>query len=322
LFGKEFAGAHDRDPIFVTSLPRAGTTILLTALCDLPEFASHTYRDMPFVMAPVLWSKMSRSFQKDQTMKQRAHGDGIQFGYDSPEAFEEIVWKNFWPSNYKGDRIDTWVGSSTNAEATEFFRKHFAKIVALRCKDRMESGRYISKNNCNIARLDLIPIMFPDAKIVMPIRSPMEHAASLHRQHSNFLERHKTDVFAKRYMRDIGHFEFGELHKPIMFPGLAETLPDFSPTTLDYWLNYWIAGFKFAAERRSSLIVVAHEQVCTDSVSTISRLFEELNFSNTTMVDRVSSHFKPIAARTDRYPDHSRALRDQAEALYAVFLDA
>ena len=44
-------------PVFITSLPRAGTTLLLEVLSALPEFASHTYRDMPFVMAPLLWSK-------------------------------------------------------------------------------------------------------------------------------------------------------------------------------------------------------------------------------------------------------------------------
>ena len=54
LFAKSGGGARAARPIFVTSLPRAGTTILLTALASLPELASHIYRDMPFVMAPML----------------------------------------------------------------------------------------------------------------------------------------------------------------------------------------------------------------------------------------------------------------------------
>ena len=41
-------------PVFVTALPRAGTTLLLEAVASLPEFATHTYRHMPFVLCPLL----------------------------------------------------------------------------------------------------------------------------------------------------------------------------------------------------------------------------------------------------------------------------
>ena len=159
-------------------------------------------------------------------MKERAHGDGIEVGYDSPEAFEEILWGAFWPEKFFETGIGLWSSADRNTDAEEFFQKHFAKFVALRCQDGVGGGRYISKNNANIARLDAIPAMFPDASIVVPIRSPVAHAASLLRQHQNFLAQHKTDPFAKRYMQDIGHLEFGDLHRPIQFPGLAERLLD------------------------------------------------------------------------------------------------
>ena len=48
--------------IFVSGLARSGTTILLNALYESMEFASLSYKDMPFVLAPNLWSKLS--FQK------------------------------------------------------------------------------------------------------------------------------------------------------------------------------------------------------------------------------------------------------------------
>ena len=28
---------------------------------------------------------------------ERAHGDGMTIGYDSHEAFEEVLWRAFWP---------------------------------------------------------------------------------------------------------------------------------------------------------------------------------------------------------------------------------
>ena len=45
--------------IFITGLARSGTTILLNALHKSNIFASLSYADMPFVLAPNLWSKIS-----------------------------------------------------------------------------------------------------------------------------------------------------------------------------------------------------------------------------------------------------------------------
>ena len=53
-----------RPPLFITALPRAGTTLLLDRFAGLDEFATHTYRDMPFVLAPSLWSRISGGFQQ------------------------------------------------------------------------------------------------------------------------------------------------------------------------------------------------------------------------------------------------------------------
>ena len=203
LFGKELAAANDRDPIFVTSLPRAGTTTLLTALADLPELASHTYRDMPFVMAPMLWSKMSGSFQRDQAMKERAHGDGIEVNVDSPEAFEEVIWKYFWPSRYEKDRVLTW-GDVEYADFEKYFSDHIKKIILLKSKSLSKQGRYISKNNLNISRINYLKKVFPGSTVVIPFRDPLQHSLSLLKQHKNFLEMHKADKFSETYMKDLG----------------------------------------------------------------------------------------------------------------------
>ena len=45
--------------VFVAGVARSGTTILLNAIYDSDEFASLSYADMPFVLAPNLWSKIS-----------------------------------------------------------------------------------------------------------------------------------------------------------------------------------------------------------------------------------------------------------------------
>ena len=80
--------------VFITGLARSGTTILLNALYKSNIFASLSYADMPFVLAPNLWSKISLK-RGDTELNERAHGDGIKVSTDSPEAFEEVFWKTF-----------------------------------------------------------------------------------------------------------------------------------------------------------------------------------------------------------------------------------
>ena len=84
--------------VFVSGLARSGTTILLNALYESNEFASLSYQDMPFVLAPNLWSKLSFS-RKDSDLVDRAHGDGIKVSSESPEAFEEVFWMTFNENN-------------------------------------------------------------------------------------------------------------------------------------------------------------------------------------------------------------------------------
>src|SRR5690606_14564045 len=50
MFRRELDAFDVGPPVLITALPRAGTTILLELLAATPELASHTYRDMPFLL--------------------------------------------------------------------------------------------------------------------------------------------------------------------------------------------------------------------------------------------------------------------------------
>ena len=80
------------DHVFVTGISRSGTTTLLNALYESNQFSSLSYQDMPFVLAPNLWSKLS-FHKQDDVWLERAHGDGIKLSEASPEAFEEVFGK-------------------------------------------------------------------------------------------------------------------------------------------------------------------------------------------------------------------------------------
>ena len=274
LFSKSWKGVEPSKPVFITSLPRAGTTIILEGLHQLPGLATHTYRDMPFILTPVLWNKLSAGIRSKGVRRERAHGDGLIISEDSPEAFEEVLWRKYFPDNYSADSIRLW--DSANADFTSYFREHMQKIISLRYPDE-EKGRYVSKNNGNIARTSVIKQMFPDASIIVPLRNPIEHAISMWRQHKNFLEQQANDPFVSRYMEDIGHYEFGNLHRPIQFPNLNSLTSGLSAgsLSLDYWIAYWIAAFEYLSEQ-DGIDFLSYENFCQSPESGLGKLCQHI----------------------------------------------
>ena len=319
LYKKRFQDIPVRAPIFITSLPRAGTTILLTAMAHLPHLATHLYRDMPFLMAPMLWSKLSGGFRKDTTMGERAHGDGIKVGYDSPEAFEEVIWKAFWTNHFTDSHIALGKATHRSEAGEAFLRRHIQKIIALRCPEAPQDGRYISKNNANISRLPLLFEIFPDAKIIVPVRDPLTHAASLLRQHQNFLKQHAEDAFVRRYMEDIGHFEFGALHRPIRFPESDAALAGLDAETLDYWLTYWVSAFtylkdSFADDARVHF--VSHEGICQPGNPGLVEMLTFAELEAGPHMTEIAGEFRDVPARAIDLP-HDAGLLATARDLYA-----
>jgi hypothetical protein len=289
---------------------------MLQVLSQFSAVATHTYRDMPFVMAPVLWSRFSKAFHKNNEPRERAHGDGMKVDYDSPEAFEEILWRAFWPEKYTDTRIIPLSYKDMKYEANIFFNEHIKKIISLRRPDRIQEGRYLSKNNNNIGRLDLITRMFPDAKILIPVRYPFEQAISLHRQHQNFIKMHKKDAFTSRYMADIGHYEFGDLHRPIAFPDIDKLIFNRNPSEIDYWLAYWIAAYKYVLERRNQVIIIPYEAACTDGKKWLTHICGQLEIPSEGIFDIAVSIFKaPSPPRADKVNFESK-LRKIADELY------
>ena len=57
LFKPKLNDIINNKHIFISGLPRSGTTILLQFIHCFNKHASITYNDMPFIMAPNLFSK-------------------------------------------------------------------------------------------------------------------------------------------------------------------------------------------------------------------------------------------------------------------------
>lgn len=242
--------------VFVSGLARAGTTILMRQLHATGAFRSLTYRDMPFVLAPNLWARLTGATRRGMERQERAHGDGILVDFDSPEALEEVFWRIFAGDAYI--RPDRLVPMAVGAETRDRFRTYVAMILS------RGGDRYLSKNNNNILRLPGIAAAFPEATILIPFREPLAQAASLLGQHRLFAESHRTDPFGRRYMDWLVHREFGSGHMPFVFDGAR---PVGDPESIDYWLDLWRAAYRHLADHAGETAVfVSYERLCAGAV--------------------------------------------------------
>ena len=231
----------DDNHVFVSGLARSGTTILLNALYESNEFASLSYKDMPFILAPNLWSKLFFN-KKDIDLVDRAHGDGIKVSSESPEAFEEVFWMTF----DEGDK-----------DTKEKF-KNYAQLI----NHKYQKRRYLSKNNQNIRRLELIYKIFPHSKILIPFRNPIQHAYSLLSQHKRFIEDSKKDNFISNYMKWIGHTEFGPNYIPIHDKNLYFE----NNLDINHWLEQWFLTYYNCYENlrnNDNIYFICYEQLCS-----------------------------------------------------------
>ncbi|MGE3175277.1 MAG: sulfotransferase [Planctomycetota bacterium] len=286
-------------PVWVAGLPRAGSTALLELLAACPEFAAQTYRDAPFALTPLLWRALARRVQRPVAPRERAHGDGLEVAPDSPAALEELVWRAFWPAHYRRDRIAPWTDCA-RPEFVEFFAAHRQKVVALCARTEPRARRYLAKNNATIARVPAILDAVPDATVVVPLRDPVQQAASLLRQHLRFTAIHRDDPFARRYMADLGHFEFGAGLRPIDFGGWLDGGADGRaaprPDELAFWLDYWLAAHRhlLAHADRDGLVFVDCERLA--ATRDVGPLAARLGV-DARELERAASRLRPLPTR-------------------------
>jgi hypothetical protein len=298
-------------PVFVAALPRAGTTLLLDVLAELPEFASPTYRHMPFVLCPLLWPALSRRFHKRARQAERAHGDGIEIGFDSPEAFEDVVWMAFWQDHYRADRIAPWRRSDRNVAFETYLGGYMAKVVAAKGPS---ASRYLSKNNANVARLALLHDIFADGTVVVPVRQPWAQAASLERQHRHFLRLHQEDGFARDYMSWLGHFEFGAAHRPIDVAGWLDRTAA-RPDAAAYWLEYWAATYEAVlAAPADRLVLIDYDRLCAEPAAHLEALARALGTADPALLVAQADRFR--AARPSPIPDVDPVLVERVGGVY------
>jgi hypothetical protein len=287
------------DAVYITGLARAGTTSMLQAIYSSGEFASLTYRDMPFVLAPNLWS-LSESFSRSRQLQERIHGDGIFENSASPASLEEPFWINESSCDYS--RLESIPVQDVPPEVVSKLNRYHGII----CR-RYNKRRYLAKNNNLIVRLHSLAPQLNNTIFLVLFRDPIAHANSLLSQHFRLSN---PDKFTQAYMRWLGHHEFGAGHRPYLFPHNISVA--FDRGSVDYWVARWVDAYGYLLNviknNPSNIIPVQYERVC-DDYAYRRNLFERLSI--------VGTSWKFIN-KNSRSSLPSADLRNQATAIYEV----
>ena len=273
--------------IFITGLPRSGTTSLLNFLFSSGKYASLTYNNVPFILSPN-FSKLFNN--KNIAKKERAHGDGVNFDNNSPEALDEIFFDN----------------------DEEFIKNELTNYIQL-ILNVNDKEKYLSKNNLNYKRIDLIKSILPNSFFFIPIREPLQHSYSLLNQHLNFSKLQKKDDFIRRYMNYFCHNEFGLNHKPwnqsVNFNDLNK---------IDYWLEQWFLFYQNIYKNYQSYnncFFLIYEKL-TDPIY-LKMFLQKVNLEkieNYNLMYFINSNKKEIDTKFDNF------IYEKAKVLYKKFL--
>ena len=279
LLADEIGDTRIDQPIYVSGLARAGSTILLEILAERPDVVSHRYRDYPLVFTPFWWNRLlDRMPTRVVPPAERTHQDGIAVTPESPEAFEEVLWMAFFPHLHRPRASDVLDDRTSDPGFEAFYREHVRKLLRVR-----GGRRYLSKGNYNVTRLEYLLKLFPDARFVIPVREPVWHIASLMKQHALFCDGERRHPEALRHMRRVGHFEFGLDRRPINAgdPPLVDRIIDAWNRGDEVlgWSLHWSHVYGYLADRleanprlRAASLLVRFEDLCRAPHGTIRRI--------------------------------------------------
>ena len=272
--------------IFITGLPRSGTTSLLNFLFSSNKYASLTYKNIPFILSPHFSKLFNR---RNIPKKERLHADGITFDINSPEALDEIFFNN----------------------DEEFIKNELVNYIQLILLSE-KKDKYLSKNNLNFKRIDLINSILPNSVFLIPIREPLQHAYSLLNQHLHFSQLQQENDFIRRYMNYLGHNEFGLNHKPWNNPINYQDL-----NKIDYWLEQWYLFYKNilkSYQTYNNCFFIIYEELT--NLNYVKMLLEKNNINN---VGKLNSNYFKNSNKNKIDINYAKDTYDNAKDIYMNF---
>jgi hypothetical protein len=304
-FGKRLDQLSIEAPVFVAGLARSGTTMALTLLAQADGVATHRYRDFPFLCVPLAWNWLQDRLggRGEPEAVERPHRDRIRITKESAEAFEEPIWQAFFPRLHDPARCHVLGADAANPEFEEFFAAHLRKILWLR-----GGRRYVSKGNYNLARIEYLARLFPDARFVVPVRAPLAHVRSLVEQHALFRGYAQHDARVPKYLAAAGHYEFGPQRQPLNFDArrIGEIEAGWRESEARGYARQWAQAYAHVERLRGKpalaerILVVRFETLCARPASTVRELLDFCGLTDAS--GRVAAAAASVSAPAERKP--------------------
>ena len=315
-------------PVYVTALARAGTTILLELLARHAHVATHRYRDFPALFTPYWWDRtLAFTPRRAVDAAERAHGDGMLVTPESPEAMEEVLWSAFFPGLHDPGHSNVLGAATGNERFAAFYRDHLRKLLLVRGR-----ARYVAKGNYNLTRLAYLLHLFPEARFVVPVRGPAAHVASLAKQQALFARALGHNPRARRHLSRVGHHEFGPERAPINAGDDAavariQALWD-AGEEVTGWAAYWRHLYGFVAARLGNdktlgdaTLVVRYEDLCREPRPTLARIFAHCRLDGAeALIEAAAGELHlPTYYRPDFSPAERATIRRETAEVAAGF---
>ncbi len=293
LLGKTLQQQEIEKPVFVTSVARSGTTILTEIISQHPSMASHHYSDFPMTWIPYWWNSLRRNLPLPEVEPQeRAHKDRLMITSNSPEAVEEVLWMHFFPAAHELSGHHLIDATQSHARFEAFYQDHIRKLLMVRA-----GKRYLAKGNYNVTRLEYLLKLFPDARFVIPIREPVQHVASLIKQHRLFTSQSAEDARVSKQLKLSGHFEFGPGRCPVIVDRNRVEHYQQSLDDVAWYASQWADIYGFVQRRinqnpalSEACYLLPYEVLCTDTKASLSKLFSHLDLDDDVAMDIVRSY--------------------------------
>jgi hypothetical protein len=311
LLKEELRPVSIRMPVYVCGLARAGSTLLHEIVASTGGVATHRVKDYPMVYTPCWW-RQATARRRPTAPRERVHRDGVLISPESPDAVEEMLWMGFFPRCHDPSVSNRLTAGSSHPAFEAFYRAHLAKLLLAE-----RATRYVAKANYHVARLAYLVRLFPDARIILPVRAPVSHIASLVRQHQWFCQGQRKHPRALAWMRRLGHFEFGRDRRPLNL-GDGERVRAIQRAwaageEVHGWAWYWDMVYghltrllEADAQVRAATKVVRFEDLCARPAQTIRAVLEHCALPDT---ERVVAQFAPSI----RFPDYYQSPFSAAE---------